>query len=90
MAEDKARRDRRMKAYNATPAEVAKNTLRKAARRAAIKAGKVKVGDTKELDHKKMLSKGGTNTAGNVRVVERSKNRAHGTTKRPKGTSRFL
>lgn len=90
MAEDKERRDRRMKAYNKQPSEVAKNSARKAARRAALKAGTVRVGDTKELDHKKMLSKGGSRAASNVRVVERSTNRAHGTTKRPKGTSRFL
>ena len=90
MAEDKERRDKRMKAYNQTPAEVRKNTLRKAARRAALKAGTVRVGDSKEIDHKKMLSKGGGNGKGNTRVVERSVNRAHGTTKRPKGSSRFL
>lgn len=90
MAEDKDRRDRRMKAYNQQPSEVAKNSARRAARRAALKAGTVKVGDTKELDHKKMLSRGGTNAKGNVRVLDRSKNRAHGTTKRPKGPSKFL
>ena len=56
----------------------AKATLRKAARRAAIKSGTVKKGDKKDVDHKKPLCKGGTNAKSNLRVISRKKNRAAG------------
>ena len=46
-------------------------------RRAAEKKGVVSKGDGKELDHKKPLSKGGSNSLEkNVRVVDRSENRS--------------
>jgi len=48
---------------------------RNAARRKAIKKGKVHKGDGKEIDHKKMLSKGGSNSSSNLRVISRSQNR---------------
>ena len=48
--------------------------LRNAARREALKAGLVKKGDNKQVDHKKPLSKGGTNAKSNLRIVHRSKN----------------
>lgn len=65
--------------YNKTPAEKKKRAQRMKARRAAEKDGKVSKGDGKEVDHKKMLSKGGSNAKSNQRIVARSKNRAHGT-----------
>ena len=62
--------------YNATPEATAKRVANNAARRAAIKAGKARVGDNTDVDHKKPLSKGGSNHASNLQVVSRSKNRS--------------
>lgn len=45
-------------------------------RRLAIKKGLVKRGDGKDLDHKRALSKGGSNTLKNVRVTTPSENRS--------------
>lgn len=44
------------------------------ARRAMEKAGKVKPFDDKQVDHKKPLSKGGSNGKGNWRVTSDSRN----------------
>jgi hypothetical protein len=63
------------KAYNARPAEVAKRVKNNAARRAAIKAGKVSVGDGKDVAHIVSLKNGGTNKTGNLSVQKRSTNR---------------
>lgn len=38
----------------------------------------LKVGDKREVDHKKPLSKGGSNKKSNLRVVSRSANRKKG------------
>jgi hypothetical protein len=43
--------------------------LRNKARRQAIKDGKAKVGDGTSVEHKKPLSKGGTNDKGNLKIV---------------------
>lgn len=40
------------------------------------KAGKVHKGDGKDVDHKKPLSKGGTNSKSNLRAVPASQNRS--------------
>jgi hypothetical protein len=63
------------KAYNARPEEVAKRVKNNAARQAAIKAGTVRVGDGKDIAHKKSLENGGDNTKGNTMVQDRSTNR---------------
>lgn len=63
-------------AYNARPEETAKRVKNNAARRGAIKDGKVSVGDGKDVAHKKSLENGGGNTPGNTAVQDRSKNRA--------------
>lgn len=63
------------KAYNARPEEVAKRVKNNAARREAIKAGKAQVGDGKDVAHKTSLENGGGNTASNLEVQSRSKNR---------------
>lgn len=63
------------KEYNARPENIAKRVKNNAARRAAIKAGKAKKGDGKDVDHKKPLDKGGGNDADNLRVVSRESNR---------------
>ena len=63
------------KAYNARPEEVAKRVKNNAARREAIKAGKAKVGDGKDVDHITPLEDGGGNSPDNLRVVSESTNR---------------
>jgi hypothetical protein len=63
------------KSYNARPEEVAKRVKNNAARREAIKDGKAKVGDGKDVAHKKSLENGGGNHKGNTAVQERSINR---------------
>ena len=62
--------------YNATPEATAKRVKNNQARAEAIKAGKASVGDGKDVDHIKPLSKGGGNSASNLRVVDKSKNRS--------------
>lgn len=80
---DKAKEAARMKAYNARPEQLKNRAARNAAREKLMKKGIVKKGDGKDVDHKKPISKGGTNAAGNLRAVPKSVNRGHGMTKRP-------
>jgi hypothetical protein len=61
--------------YNKQPEQVAKRVKNNAARRDAIKAGKAKVGDGKDVAHKKSLENGGGNGKGNTVVQDRSTNR---------------
>lgn len=63
------------KAYNARPEQVDNREKRNAARAALTKEGKVKKGDGKDVDHKKMLDGNGTNAKGNLRVVDQTTNR---------------
>ena len=63
------------KEYNARPEEVAKRVKNNAARREAIKDGKARVGDGKDVAHKKSLENGGGNHKSNVTVQERATNR---------------
>ena len=51
------------------------NAKRHKLRRQMVKAGKVKTGDGKDVDHRKALSKGGSNTMKNARVTSPSANR---------------
>ena len=64
------------KEYNARPENVDKRVQNNAARREAIREGKVRKGDGKDVDHKRMLDEGGTNDKRNLRVVSASENRA--------------
>ena len=54
------------------------HNARKVARRRAEKAGKVKKGDGKDVDHVRPLSSNGSNTEKNTRVVSQNKNRSEG------------
>ena len=63
------------KEYNARPENVEKRVKNTQARRDAIKAGKVKVGDGKDVAHKKSLDNGGTNDPSNLEVQSRGVNR---------------
>jgi hypothetical protein len=62
--------------YTSKPEVVKKRVEQNKARRMMEKAGKVKKGDGKDVDHKTPLSKGGRTTPGNLRVVSRSTNRS--------------
>lgn len=61
--------------YQAQPEQVKNRVARNAARRAAMRAGKVKKGDGKDVAHVKAFDKGGTNKHG-VRVEPASTNRS--------------
>jgi hypothetical protein len=63
------------KAYNARPEQVKKREMRNQARAELAKAGKVKKGDGKDVDHKQMLDGKGTNAKSNLRVVDQTTNR---------------
>ena len=62
--------------YNSKPEQVKKRTQRNAARQEMIKAGKAHVGDGKDIDHKKPIRSGGTNSESNLRVRSKSSNRS--------------
>ncbi len=61
------------KAYNARPSEVRRRVKRNAARRAMLRAGKVKKGQ--DVDHKNPLSDGGSNAKSNLRATSKRTNR---------------
>lgn len=63
------------KAYNARPEEVAKRVKNNAARREAIEEGRARVGDGKDVAHKKSLENGGGNAKSNTEVQDRKTNR---------------
>lgn len=62
--------------YQGTEEQKKKRAQRNTARRQAEKAGKVKKGDGKDIDHKKPIRSGGGNGKGNVRVRSKAANRA--------------
>ena len=62
--------------YNSKPEQIKKRTQRNAARQAMISAGKASVGDGKDIDHKKPIRSGGTNSPSNLRVRSKSANRS--------------
>lgn len=62
--------------YNASPEATAKRVKNNEALQSAFKSGKARVGDGTDVDHKKPLSKGGSNRSSNLRVVPSSENRS--------------
>lgn len=60
--------------YHGKPENIKKRAQRNAARR---KMG-LKPGDPREVDHKKPLAKGGSNSKKNLRAVSRATNRKKG------------
>ncbi len=64
------------KNYQGKPEQIANRTKRNSARAEAIKDGRVKKGDNKDIDHKKKLANGGSNSKSNTRVRSASANRA--------------
>lgn len=63
-------------AYQGTEEQKKNRAARNAARRVAMEKGLVKKGDGKDVDHKRPLSKGGTNAPSNLRVQSASANRS--------------
>ena len=74
----KAENRKAYKKYHASRKAKKERNMRNQARRRAERAGKVRKGDGKEIDHKRPISKGGTNNPKNLRVVSRKTNRRRG------------
>lgn len=62
--------------YQAERTQVEKRVARNAARRQLMRDGAVSKGDGKDVDHVRQLEHGGGNHRSNLRVVDRSTNRA--------------
>jgi hypothetical protein len=63
--------------YHASPEAKRERAMRNAARREFEEKGLVRKGDGKDVDHRRPLSRGGTNADDNLRVQSRSKNRGY-------------
>lgn len=68
--------------YHATEIQKKRRAARNKARAEAEDAGKVRKGDGKDVDHKRPLSKGGSTSTSNTRVVSASSNRSYPRTKK--------
>ena len=62
-------------AYNKRPEEKEKGVERRRLRRELIREGVVKIGDGKDIDHKKPLDAGGEHGKKNARVTTQKENR---------------
>lgn len=62
--------------YQGTEEQKKRRAKRNAARAKMMKAGRVKKGDGKDVDHAVPISKGGGNGMGNLRVKSASDNRS--------------
>lgn len=72
-----AGRQAAQKKYNAKPEQKKRRAQRNAARAAMMKAGKVKKGDGKDVDHKSRSARGSLNNdKSNLRVVSSRRNRS--------------
>lgn len=63
------------KRYNSKPEQIKRRAQRNASRAAMVKAGKVRKGDGKDVDHKNHNT--GDMSKGNLRVQSKSKNRSN-------------
>lgn len=71
-----SKRSKQQRTYNSSPKAKKDRAKRNKARRQAIRDGRVKKGDGKDIDHKKPLRSGGSNSKSNTRVRSKSANRA--------------
>ena len=71
-----SKRSKQQRKYNSKPQQKKNRAARNKARAQAIKDGRVKKGDGKDVDHKKKLMNGGSTKKSNTRVRSKSKNRA--------------
>tara|TARA_R110000772_G_scaffold123912_4_gene230328 strand:+ start:1298 stop:1561 length:264 start_codon:yes stop_codon:yes gene_type:complete len=62
--------------YQGTETQKKNRAKRNAARRKLMRDGKVSKGDGKDVDHSTPISKGGGNGKGNLRVMDKEKNRS--------------
>jgi len=67
--------------YHSKPEQKKKRAQRNKARREMEKAGKVRKGDGKDVNHKVPLAKGGSNNRSNLSVTSKRKNRSFARTK---------
>lgn len=67
--------------YQGKPEQIKNRAQRNAARRDMMSKGIVTVGDGKDVDHKTPISRGGSNTSGNLRAVKKGANRSFARTK---------
>ena len=63
--------------YQGTTEQKKNRAKRNAARAEMVKAGRVRKGDGKDVDHKRPLSKGGSTGKSNLRVTSVHANRAY-------------
>lgn len=61
--------------YHGKPEQVANRSQRNKARREMEAQGKVAKGDGKDVNHKKAIANGGTNSKRNLEAVSKSENR---------------
>lgn len=64
--------------YHGKPSQIENRSQRNKARRKLAAEGRVHKGDGKEVDHKRPISKGGSNARSNLRAVSRRTNRTKG------------
>lgn len=67
---------KRERQYDGRPDVKKRRAARNRARYKLMKEGKVHKGDGKDVDHKKPLTRGGSNRRGNLRAVPAGKNRS--------------
>lgn len=61
--------------YNSRPEMIKRRGMNNKARAQFMKEGKVRKGDGKDVDHIRMMDKGGGNARSNLRVLPKSRNR---------------
>ena len=61
--------------YQGKPEQIKKRAERNGARAEMSKGGLVHKGDGMDVDHKKAIKNGGTNTNSNLRVISKERNR---------------
>jgi len=71
--------EKEYKKYHSRPEQIKKRASRNAARRAALKSGKVKKGDNLDVHHKNGNPL--DNSKSNLRAIHKSKNRSFARTK---------